>query len=231
MTEIIFSEKLKKKYSTASIGILSIKNIANSDPDKFLEKIKKETEADLIRRFSTLPRDEINNDPALKAYRDYFKKFKKTYQILLQLESVAKKGRSFPAVNPLTDSCFLAEMNTFVLTAGHDEALLADSVLFDISDDNDGFTRINGEEIILKRDDIIMKSGGKNVCSVIYGQDNSTVLSASTENAFFVSYAPEGVPAKSVAENLDLIEFYISSFCPSSETSLKRIFSLNSGII
>ena len=227
MTEIIFSEKLKKKYSTASIGILSIKNIANSDPDKFLEKIKKETEADLIRRFSTLPRDEINNDPALKAYRDYFKKFKKTYQILLQLESVAKKGRSFPAVNPLADSCFLAEMNTFVLTAGHDEALLADSVLFDISGDNDGFTRINGEEIILKSDDIIMKSGGKNVCSVIYGQDNSTVLSSSTENAFFVSYAPEGVPVKSVAGNLDLLEFYISRFCPSSETELKDIFRLS----
>ena len=225
MIEIQISEQLKKRYSTACGGVLFIKNIRNNDSCRILEKVKEETEADLIRRFSSLSREELNSNPVLKAYRAYFKKFKKTYHILLQLESVAKKGRSFPAVNPLVDSCFLAEMNTFVLSAGHDADLLSSPVLFDLSSDNDEFIQINGNAITLKADDIIMKSGGKNVCSVIYGQDKSTVLSTSTENAFFVSYAPEGVPEKYLDENLDLVESYIRSFSPLSETMLKKVFS------
>ena len=221
MIEVMFSEELKNKYNNAAVGILLIKDIINRDPDKFLEKIKKETEEDIIRNFSELSRDELNKKPVFAAYRNYFRKFKKTYQLLLQLESVAKKGRSFPAVNPLADSCFLAEMKTFVLTAGHDADLLDNKILFDLSKDNDGFTRINGESIILKPEDIIMKSGGKNICSVIYGQDNSTLLSEATENAFYVSYAPEGVPDDAVMQNLEIIESCVSLFSPGFRLKLK----------
>ena len=231
MIEITITERLKNRYTAASGGILFIKNIKNSDPGKILEKAKTETEADLVRRFSDIPREELNQNPVLEAYRAYFKKFKKTYHILLQLESVAKKGRSFPAVNPLVDSCFLAELNTFVLSAGHDADLLSSAVQFDLSTDSDDFVQINGTSITLKSDDIIMKSGGKNVCSVIYGQDKSSALSPSTENAFFVSYAPEGVPEKPLIENLDLIEFYVKQFCPASETVLKKIFSFGRDFI
>ena len=227
MIEVMFSEELKNKYNNAAVGILLIKDIINRDPDKFLEKIKKETEEDIIRNFSELSRDELNKKPVFAAYRNYFRKFKKTYQLLLQLESVAKKGRSFPAVNPLADSCFLAEMKTFVLTAGHDADLLDNKILFDLSKDNDGFTRINGESIILKPVDIIMKSGGKNICSVIYGQDNSTLLSEATENAFYVSYAPEGVPDDAVMQNLEIIESCVSLFSPGFQTEVKNIYSLS----
>ena len=227
MIEVMFSEELKNKYSNAAVGILLIEDIKNSDPHKYLEKIKKETEEDIIRKYSELPRDELNKNPVFSAYRSYYRMFKKTYHLILQLESIAKKGRSFPAVNPLADSCFLAEMKTFVLTAGHDADLLDNKVLFDLSRDKDEFTQLNGKSIILKPNDIIMKSGCENVCSVIYGQDNSTLLSPATGNALYVSYAPEGVPEDAVMSNLELIESFVSLFSPGSQTAVKNIYSLS----
>ncbi len=222
--DIEFSEELKKQYSNASIGILLLNNITNNDPGDRLGKVKSEVEASLISRYSDMERDEISKNPVLSAYREYYRKFKKTYHLLLQLESVARKGRGFPSVNPLVDSCFVAEMKTLVLTAGHDADLLSGTVVFDISTSRDEFPQINGRSIVLKADDMIMKSGGRNVCSVIYGQDNSTVLSRETVNALYVSYAPEGVDESIVSENLDFIEYCVSLFSPLSETLQKNVY-------
>ncbi len=226
MKEILFSDKLREKYSRASIAVLEMRDIKNRDEGEYLLKVKKETESALIRGYSDIAREDMIKDPVLKAYRDYYRKFKKTYHLLLQLESIAKKGRSFPSVNPLADSCFIAEMSTFILTAGHDADLLSEKIVFDLSGEMDEFTRINGQSIVLKQDDMIMRSGGKNVCSVIYGQDNSTVLSPATENAFYVSYVPEGVPGEAVLRNLDMIESLVNHFSPSAETEIKQVYRL-----
>ena len=144
-----FTERLKSRYPESSIGILLMKNINNTDKDNILDRVKKESEGQIRNKYSDLSRDEVMKDETFSAYREYYKKFKKTYHLLLQLESIAKKGKSFPDVNPLVDSCFLAEMNTFVLTAGHDAGLLGSIMpcltlaLIMIT-----FTQINGKEIV-----------------------------------------------------------------------------------
>ena len=54
------------------------------------------------------------------AYRDYYKRFDKTYHVQLQLESLLFKGKSIPSVAGLVDAMFMAEMKDWLLTAGHD---------------------------------------------------------------------------------------------------------------
>ncbi len=72
-----------------------------------------------------------------------------------------------------------------------------------------------------------MRSGNENLCSVIYGQDNKTVLSPLTESALYVSYAPEGVSKEAVIQNLELIESLIKLFSPVAATEIKQIYSFN----
>ena len=225
---ITFTDRLKSRYPESSIGILLLNNINNTDEVNILDNVKKEFEGEIRNKYSELSRDEIMKDETFSAYREYYKKFKKTYHLLLQLESIAKKGKSFPDVNPLVDSCFLAEMNTFVLTAAHDADLLDNHIVFDVSSENDNFTQINGREIILKPDDIIMKSSNKNVCSIIYGQDSSTAIRLDTVNALYVSYAPDGVKEDNVYCNLTYIQNLIVHISPMAETVLLNVFKLGS---
>ena len=53
-------------------------------------------------------------------YFRFFKKFKKTYPVMLQFESVVFKNRPFPAFNPVSEIAFLMELTTFVLSGAHD---------------------------------------------------------------------------------------------------------------
>src|SRR5262245_24144930 len=56
----------------------------------------------------------------MAAYVRYYKRFSKTYHVQLQLESIVLKRKSLPSVSPLVDANFTAEVETLVLTAGHD---------------------------------------------------------------------------------------------------------------
>jgi DNA/RNA-binding domain of Phe-tRNA-synthetase-like protein len=226
MIDISFTEELKAIYPEASIGILLIKNIENKDNSNILDKIKTDSKRCLRYKYSSLSRGELVEIRTIKSYRKYYKKFKKTYHLLLQMESISRNGKSYPSVNPLVDSCFISEMNTFILTAGHDADKLESSILFDLSREAESFTQINGKEILLKPDDIIMRDNGKAVCSIIYGQDNISKMTPDTERALFVAYAPEGVKKEDIIKNLEYIRYFISKFSPDSETEIIKVFTL-----
>ena len=53
-------------------------------------------------------------------YFRFFRKFKKTFPVMMQFESVLLKGREFPKSNAVTAVPFLAELETHVLTGTHD---------------------------------------------------------------------------------------------------------------
>jgi len=63
-------------------------------------------------------------DASIENARDIHTRFNKTYHIQLQLESIVLKGKSLPDVLPAVAANFIAEMETLVLTAGHDVAQL-----------------------------------------------------------------------------------------------------------
>ena len=64
-------------------------------------------------------------------YFRFFRKFKKTFPVMMQFESVLLKGREFPKSNAVTAVPFLAELETHVLTGTHDvEQLLGPAELY-----------------------------------------------------------------------------------------------------
>ena len=80
-----------------------MRNASNPAHHAELEKIKSELEEGLRDQFAGQDRAEIASHPVLKVYGEYYKRFKKTYHVQLQLESIVLKGKSIPSVASLVE--------------------------------------------------------------------------------------------------------------------------------
>jgi len=155
----------------------------------------------------------------------YYKRFGKTYHVQLQVESIVSKGKSLPNVTPLVDANFVAEVETLVLTAGHDAAKLQGAVSIDVSRDGDQMTQMNGALKPLAAGDMIMRDANGVCCSVIYGQDDRSPISSATSHVLYVAYAPAGVPAEAVDGQLQQIEANVRLFSPKVAVEQHRLLS------
>ena len=78
--------------------------------------------------------------PSLQVYDAYYKRFKKTYHVQLQLESIAFKGKSIPSVAALVEAMFMAEVKNMLLTAGHDLDTLQLPARLDVTKGDEVYT-------------------------------------------------------------------------------------------
>lgn len=165
-------------------------------------------------RFAGYDRPRFAALPVLRDYARYYKRFDKTYHVLLQLESVVLKGKSLPRVSPLVDANFAAELETLVLTAGHDAARLNQPISIDVSAAGETITQMNGTTKSLPAGDMLMRDAAGVSCSILYGQDNRSPISASTTDALYVAYGPPGVTEQDVRRQLEGILANVRTFAP-----------------
>ena len=216
MLSISATDEWRTTHPGAVIGLLEFLGVDNSHPSPKLDERKRETEARLRERYRDLVRADFVSLPVMAAYQKYYKRFTKTYHVLLQLESIVLKGKSLPDVSPLVDANFTAEVDTLVLTAGHDVAKLVSPVIMDVSRAGDQITRMNGAPKDMDPGDMVMRDATGVVCSIIYGQDNVSPISSATTHVLYVTYAPAGVPSEMVETQLQKIEENVRVFCPSA---------------
>ena len=126
------------------------------------------------------------------------------------------KGKDLPNVSPFVNANFVAEVETLVLTAGHDVDRLFTPVSIDVSCAGDQITQMNGVSKVIRPGDMVMRDVRGISCSIIYGQDECSPISAQTSHVLYVAYAPPGVPAESVDAQLRRIEENIWLFSPSA---------------
>ena len=124
MLLISATDEWRTTHHGAMIGLLELSNVENDHTSLQLDQRKRETESRLRERYKGFTRQDFLSLPVMSAYEQYYKKFNKTYHVQLQVESIVLKGKSLPNVSPLVDSNFIAEVETLVLTAGHDVAKL-----------------------------------------------------------------------------------------------------------
>jgi DNA/RNA-binding domain of Phe-tRNA-synthetase-like protein len=144
----------------------------------------------------------------------YYKRFEKTYHVLQQLESVALKGKSLPSVSPLVDANFAAELETLVLTAGHDAERLKAPLLLDVSVEGDTLVQMSGAAKRVPAGDMVMRDAEGLACSILYGQDNRSPITTATTAALYVAYAPPGVGEAAVRAQLEGILANVRTFAP-----------------
>ena len=67
-----------------------------------------------------MDRKSLRDLPVFAAYDAFYRSFKKTYHVQLQLESVVFKDKTIFSPSALVACMFMAELETGLLTAAHD---------------------------------------------------------------------------------------------------------------
>jgi DNA/RNA-binding domain of Phe-tRNA-synthetase-like protein len=219
------SEAWKTAYPGAVVGILTMRDVVNPDHHPALDARKAELESQLRSRFAGQDKAALKALPTIQAYTAYYKRFKKTYHLLLQLESVAVKGKPIPRVAGLVEAMFMAELNDLLLTAGHDLEAIQMPLKLDVSDGSERFTRIDGQEQALKPGDMFIADAQAVISSIIYGTDQRTRITSETRQVFFSTYAPAGIGEQAVRRHLENIQANVKIIAPEAEVMSLEVFS------
>jgi DNA/RNA-binding domain of Phe-tRNA-synthetase-like protein len=218
------SDRWKSTYPGAYAGILVMRDVTNPERHPELDRLKAETEADLRSRYKDMTREELRRLPVLQAYEAYYSGFKKTYHVLLQVESVALKGKGLPNVAALVEAMFIAELKNMLLTAGHDLASIQGDIHLDVAQGSERYITLSGQEQTLKPGDMFMADEQGVISSIIYGPNRRTRLTSDTRQALFAVYAPPGIDPASVQKHLEDLRDNVRLVTPETEVGLLQVY-------
>lgn len=218
------SDAWRKAYPDSHAGVLVMREAANPPHHVGLEKRKAALEEELRLRYAGQDRAALLRNPILQAYDAYYRQFKKTYHVQLQLESILFKGRSIPSVAALVASMFMAEMNGLLLTAGHDLDSLRLPLTLDVANGTERYTLLRGDPQAPKAGDMMIRDGEGIVSSIVYGPDQRTQITAGTRNAIFTIYAPDGIRLEDIQRQLEEIRDNVLVIAPGARIDLLKVY-------
>lgn len=218
------SQTWKLTYPGASVGVLAMRNVANPPRHAGLD-LEKEALVDQLRsRFAGQDRARLETLPVLQAYAGYYKRFKKTYHVQLQLESILFKSKTIPSVAALVEAMFMAEVKNLLLTAGHDLDTLRQPVVLDVANGEESYILLRGQPQQTKAGDMLISDGDGIISCIIYGPDQRTQICETTQNVLFTVYAPPGIGGEAVSGHLQDIERYVRLVAPAAQVELLKVF-------
>ncbi|MEN6409223.1 MAG: phenylalanine--tRNA ligase beta subunit-related protein [Anaerolineaceae bacterium] len=216
--QIHVSPLVSQQYPGACFGFLAIENAAAPTASPEFEAAKIALQTALQKAY---PDEEaIKSDAVIQAYIAYYKRFKKSYHVALQLESVALKGKPIPSVSPLVECMFMSELANRLLTAVHDISRMQGNVFVDIAGGGEAYTTMRGAEQELKAADLYMRDDAGIISSIIYGPDARTQVTANTDRVLFTVYVPPGIGSARVKDHLTWIRACMQLICPKGHVSM-----------
>jgi len=166
----------------------------------------------LIATYGELGRGELKRLDMLQPFVHYFKQFKKTYHLFLQLESFVHKNRPLPFITPLVTAYFLSELETGVLASAHDLDTIVPELSLEKAVGDEKLTLLNGEERTAPPGDALLKDAEGLLTCVIQGQDTRTLLSPKSRNAAYFVYGPPGVSDQTLSAALYTLSGHLKSW-------------------
>ena len=216
--QILITPDLKKVYPESIFRSLTVRNSPNRKMHEALEERKR----DLERRIRE-GHEEVDKDRMIQNYNTYFKMWNKTYPIEYQINTL-RSGGKFPQVSVLVDSMFLAELNSRILTSGHDLESIQGDLTFDISRGGERYLKLNGQEQKLKKNDVVLKDNEGILACILYGPARRTSISLKTKDALYFAWCPYVTDEGLIIAHLnDILENLSSIFgSVTSESQLIR---------
>lgn len=205
-----------------AIGALVMENLESGSPDA-LNDMRSSLEGGIREKYANTTRAEFKALHPIDSYVKYYKKFGYSYHVLAQLESIVK-GKGIPAVYPLVEAMFMAELKNALLTAGHDLDKLELPIRAQICNGEESFIAMGQRDSQMIKDDVMLSDAKAPISSILRGPDARTAISKGSKRVLYIVYAPEGVENERVIAHLDDIENYVRSFSPNAATSEKRVF-------
>jgi DNA/RNA-binding domain of Phe-tRNA-synthetase-like protein len=211
-------EGWKAECPGAVIGVLVMRGASNPPANAELDTLRERVEVDLKERFAASGKEALKAHPVMMAYEAYYKRFRKTYHVALQLESVIWKGRRIPSPGALVQAMFMAELKNGLLTAGHDLGQVVPPIRIGVATGAEIYTGMGGEERVPKEGDMRISDGRGIISSIIYGPDARTAIRADTKDLLFTTYAPAGIGAERVRAHLQDIQRFVAVVAPQAVT-------------
>jgi DNA/RNA-binding domain of Phe-tRNA-synthetase-like protein len=215
--EFYVRPELKMFYPTAVFGGLAISNQRNMKKHPDLEQAKRLLERD-VRENYPAPKE----DPVVQRYAEYFGRWGKTYPIEYQINSI-KRGRTFPQVSTHVDCMFMAELEDRILTSGHDIDAIQGGLVYDLADEGEEYVKLNGENQVLVKNDVVLRDDEGVLASVLYGPAARTSIKGETVNPLYFAWCPVGIDRETVDLHLSSIVKYLKMVCGEGVESTRCI--------
>ena len=217
------SDNWKATFPDAHAGVLVMRDAANPPRHEELDRRKVALEQELRARYSSQDRSALAQLPVLQAYTAYYRRFKKTYHVQLQLESIVFKDKPIPSVSALVEAMFMAEVKNLLLTAGHDLGTLHLPLTLDVAQGDEQYTLLRGQEQELKAGDMFIRDGAGVISSIVHGPDQRTAINAQTRSVVFTVYAPAGISDEAVLKHLHDLKENVLLVAPDAQIELLQV--------
>jgi DNA/RNA-binding domain of Phe-tRNA-synthetase-like protein len=214
----------REAFPDARVGLLVLEDVANPPAHPVLEERVRLLEAGLREQFGGANRTTLAALPAIQAYQRHYRAFGQTYHVLRQLESVALKARPLASRGALVLAMFAVELQTQLLTAGHDLDAVRPPLVIDQSNAGDSFVGIGGQEHVLRPGDMLMRDAEGILSAVVYGPDQRTRLGEDTRRALFTTYGPAGIDADALRQHLEALAALVRAVAPDATTQLLALY-------
>jgi DNA/RNA-binding domain of Phe-tRNA-synthetase-like protein len=217
MTHFFISDDWKQQYPGAYVGLLKLREARNVRTNTELAKARDTLAEKLRAEYGQLTRQELRALPEVSPFISHYKRYKKTYHVLLQLESVVFKGKSIPSVSGLVEAMFMAELEHHLLTAGHDIDDIAPPVGIYLGDGAHQYTGMNGKSLTTPEGDPYIADQTGILSNVIYGPADRASIKLHTTSVLYTVYTFPGVTIEKLLSHLESIYRYVVVFSPSAE--------------
>lgn len=203
-----------EKFSQYRIGILALGNLKNPASHPALEEAADKSAIRLRKQYRELDRQSLRQLPEFAAYYAFYRNFRKSYHVRLQLESVVFSNKPIQSFSSLVTAMFLSELETGLLTVVHDRDLLSEPLRADTAEGGESFQQISGQNKDLKKGDLYLADQDGIISSVIYGPDIRTRIRPETTRAIFTTYGMPGISRERIEAQLFRIEDLVRLFSP-----------------
>ncbi|HEY5982304.1 MAG TPA: phenylalanine--tRNA ligase beta subunit-related protein [Anaerolineales bacterium] len=222
---LVVSDAWREAFPGAHAGVLAMSNVSNPAECAALEEKKNELEISLRSQLGNLDRATLRSIPMLRAYAAHYRKFDKTYHLQLQLESIAFKGKAIPTAAALVEAMFMAELNSMLLTAGHDLDLIRGQLTLDVTRGAESYRLMRGVTQSTKAGDMVISDAEGIISSIVYGPDERTQIRPETTEVIFTTYAPTGIGVEAIEAHLNEMRQNVQLVAPSARVGLLRVLS------
>jgi DNA/RNA-binding domain of Phe-tRNA-synthetase-like protein len=222
---LVASEAWRVAYPSAAVGLLAMHDVSNPQQHAGLQAQKRSLEVELREHYAGYDRAALKELPILNAYAEYYRQFKKTYHVQLQLESIAFQGKPLPTAGALVEAMFMAELEDHLLTAGHDLEAIELPLRIDVARGDERYVRLNGREQSLKAGDMYIADNQGILSSILYGPDQRTQIRPETRQVLFTTYAPPGIGDQAVRHHLETIRDNVHIIAPDATVVTLAVYT------
>lgn len=153
-------------------------------------------------------------------YFRYFRKFRKTSPVMMQVESFLLKGRPFPEGKYTNAVAFLTELKTKCLLGSHDADKIAGDMIIYTETEKTPFPGIRGDEVHSYPGDLTCRDDESVIVSMIAGADERTCLRDSSRHVLYFAFGTPGMETDTLKSYLDQVLTYVRVLAPAAETRL-----------